>query len=273
MTNTQNQINSLEELANNKSDNIYYCLPDYNSELLKGIKTIKFTKDIIFTTQLSESIEHVIFDSYFDKEIPNDVLPKNLKSLDLGWYFTHDITNDNLPASTEILKFGYWFNKNLFINKRNLTEIILNGAYKCKVSPELIDITPESYQKQYSMILKNEIPVSSYQSIENKSELSVDELNDKIEIINKMLIDKFENSNFNLDDKEIYLNKNNQIVIYLRYSYWSHNIVVFVGDGNSYYRTLWRHISATKPYQWYTDDNIVGPLNENQLIENLDHCD
>jgi len=272
----ETKINTQEELSKNTSKNIYYLMETYDAKSLAGIVSIRFTYNIKLTTQLPDSIERIIFDNYFDKKIDNGILPKHLKYLDLGWYFTNDINNDNLPESTETLVFGYWFNKNLFLKPRNLKNIIVNRSYKGLVSPELLHLMPESYREYYPTMLKNHNVVpENCQKIEleddTKKEVNTEEIKYEMLLIDYSITTHFtrDKTNCTLDNKKIFLNEKNQIVIDLEISFWERHRVIYVGNNEKYYRTFWSHISIPKPYILYTDDERVGPFNFLEMIKNL----
>lgn len=269
-------IKSLDDLTNNKSKSIYYCMETYDAKLLSGIQHIKFFDKIKLSEPLPSSIESITFDCYFDKPIARGILPKNLKYLDLGWHFTQEITDDNLPESTETLIFGYWFNKNLFLKPRNLKKILVNYSYKYLVSPEILHLMPESYQTYYPDIQKNEVAPENYQQLDSldldDKEFDQDELNNEIALLEDAIRNRYDPDNCcTLDEKNIFLNKKNQIVIDLSISYWESHHVIFVGRNEKYYRTFWRHISIPKPYRLYTENEKIGPFNSiSELVEHLE---
>lgn len=249
-------------------------MENYDSELLNGVKSIKFTDRVKLKVPLPDSIEKITFNSYFDQEIPNGILPKKLKYLDLGWHFTNEINEDNIPESTEVIILGYWFNKDILLKRRNLKEIIVRDSYKCMVSSELLSIMPKSYQQYYDMILKNNIPSENYHFVNfNFFENDYDELHKKIMMVDDIITNEFKYSYLRLRDKNIFLNDKLQIVIDIKYVYQSNNNVIFVGNGNIFYRTLWRYIFINKPSRLYINEEIIGPFNIDEMIEHLNKCD
>jgi hypothetical protein len=298
----QVKISTREELLNNKSTNIYYNMETYNSDELIGIVSIKFCNKIKLTLPLPDSIENIEFECYFDSPIENNILPKNLKTLNLGWYFNKEITDQNLPESVEELAFGYWFNKNLFISLRNLKSIIVHTGYGCLVSPEIMNIMPDYYIRDYSQIVKNQItPEMCYEIDEDEDYNDEDKKINNIEISNsynlngpqgkigpqglqgnllphsmeihniheeiKKHFDK--STSLTLDEKNVFINQKNQIVIDLTYSFWKSSRVVFVGNNDKFYKTYFSFISIPKPYRLYTNTEKEGSFSVNYMFKNL----
>ncbi len=266
------KVKSEEDLLINTSKNIYYMLETYQPNSLVWVERIKFNENIKLTSQLPETIQYITFHHKFDNKINIGILPIYLKYLDLGINFNHPITDDILPDSTEKIIFGHAFNQNLLIKPRNLKKIIVQETYNKLVSSDILHLMPESYRNKYPIILKNNpIIPERCRCLHNENnlvtEFSVEDLENEIDLINYAIAKYFNNARSELNNKNIFLNNKNQIVIDLRFSFYDHNHVIFVGNNCKYFRTYFEHA------YYFTDGKEKGPFNILEIIKQLREYD
>lgn len=97
---------------------------------------------------LPADITSIEFDCYFDSPIPDGALPKGLKHINFGWYFNKEVHDGNIPESVESMTFGCWFQQPISnLSVRNLKKIVVHVRYCEMVSPSLVPLMPEYYQK------------------------------------------------------------------------------------------------------------------------------
>lgn len=177
---------------------------EYDTHQLVGATSVKFSNaKLVFCEPLPDSVEEVTFGLYFNQPLPQGFLNK-VKSVDFGWNFNQVLSDEILPEQLETLTLGYWYKQDLKLSARNIKRIQTNHNYKGLVTPEILKLMPEDYQKLAENIRKNhEITAESCYTLaeeffapfsfhpQRSSELSVQETEHDLVTETKQLMAKF----------------------------------------------------------------------------------